>query len=82
MPDVDWSNQVLADLSDLLHGIHSCKEDLLLEVIVHAEEECLFFLPLGMLDRIELLIQYQSIISRIGTVLVHEKVVERVHGFS
>ena len=34
---------------------------LLLEVIVHAEEECFAFLPLGALDRIELLVQYQSI---------------------
>ena len=34
---------------------------LLLEVILCAEEECLFFLPLGTLDRIELLVQYQSI---------------------
>ena len=37
---------------------------LLLEVILRAEEECLFFLPLGKLlgklDRIELLVQYQS----------------------
>ena len=29
---------------------------LLLEVIVHAEEECFVFLPLGTLDRIELLV--------------------------
>ena len=34
---------------------------LLLEVTVHAEEECSVFLPLGTLDRIELLVQYQSI---------------------
>ena len=34
---------------------------LLLEVIVHTEEECLVFLPLGTLDQIELLVQYQSI---------------------
>ena len=33
---------------------------LLLEVVLRVEEECLFFLPLGMLDRIELLVQYQS----------------------
>ena len=32
----------------------------LLEVILRVEEECLFFLPLGTLDRIELLVQYQS----------------------
>ena len=37
---------------------------LLLEVIVHAEEECLVFMPLGTLDRIELLVQYQSIFFR------------------
>ena len=34
---------------------------LLLEVILRVEEECLFFLPLGTLDRIEFLVQYQSI---------------------
>ena len=34
---------------------------LLLEVILRAEEECLVFLPLGTLDRIQLLVQYQSI---------------------
>ena len=34
---------------------------LLLEVILSVEEECLFFLPLGTLDQIELLVQYQSI---------------------
>ena len=34
---------------------------LLLEVILRVEEECLFFLPLGKLDRIELLVQYQSV---------------------
>ena len=33
---------------------------LLLEVILCAEEECLFFLPLGKLVRIELLVQYQA----------------------
>ena len=33
---------------------------LLLEVVLRVEEECLFFLPLGTLDRIELLVQYQS----------------------
>ena len=33
---------------------------LLLEVIVHAEEECSVFLPLGTLDGIELLAQCQS----------------------
>ena len=34
---------------------------LLLEVVLRVEEECLFFLPLGKLDRIELLVQHQSI---------------------
>ena len=34
---------------------------LLLEVIVHAEEEFLVFLPMGTLYRMELLVQYQSI---------------------
>ena len=33
---------------------------LLLEVILRIEEEYLFFLPLRTLDRIELLVQYQS----------------------
>ena len=33
---------------------------LLLEVVLRVEKECLFFLPLGMLDRIELMVQYQS----------------------
>ena len=33
---------------------------LLLEVILRAEEECSVFLPLGTLDRIEFLVQYQS----------------------
>ena len=56
---------------------------LLLEVIVHAEEEYLVFLPLGTLDRIELLVQYQSIfLSRIGTVLVDEQAVVGVLGFA
>ena len=35
-------------------------DHLLFEVILRAEEECLVFLPLGTLDRIELLVQYQS----------------------
>ena len=34
---------------------------ILLEVILRVEEECLVFLPQGALDRIELLVQYQSI---------------------
>ena len=34
--------------------------NLLLEVINRVEEECSLFLPLGTLDRIELLVQYQS----------------------
>ena len=34
---------------------------LLLEVILRVEEEGLVFLPLSMLDRIELLVHYQSI---------------------
>ena len=51
MQNVGWSSQALADLSDLLHGIHGCKEYLLLEIFVHVEEECLFFLPQSMLDR-------------------------------
>ena len=34
---------------------------LLLKVVLLVEEECLFFLPLDKLDRIELLVQYQSI---------------------
>ena len=33
---------------------------LLLEVVLRVEEECLSFLPLGMLDQIELLVQNQS----------------------
>ena len=36
------------------------RSHLLLEVILRVEEECLIFLPLGMLDRIVLLVQYQS----------------------
>ena len=36
----------------------------ILEAIVHAEEECIVFLPLGTIDRIELLVQNQSIFSR------------------
>ena len=40
---------------------------LLLEVILRVEEECLVFLPLGTLDRIELLVQHQFI-------LFHEQV--------
>ena len=34
---------------------------LLLEVVLRVEEECLVFLLLGALDRIELLVQYQYI---------------------
>ena len=33
---------------------------LLLEVVLRVAEGCLFFLPLGKLDRIELVVQYQS----------------------
>ena len=55
-----------------IESTQTCSEDhlsvsrtrsphLLLEVVLRAEEECLVFLPLGTLDRIELLVQYQSI---------------------
>ena len=37
---------------------------LLLEGTLRVEQECSFFLPLGKLDRIELLIQYPSIFSQ------------------
>ena len=48
-----------------------------IEVILRAEEECLVFLPLGTLDRIELLVQYQSnVLSWINPVLEDTQVVE------
>ena len=53
---------------------------LLLEVILHDGEECLFFLPLGMLDRTELLVQYQFIFFQECVVLEDEQVVEGLLG--
>ena len=50
---------------------------LLLEDILHVEEECLVFLPLGTLDRIELPVQYQSIFFH-----EYEQVVEGLLGFA
>ena len=55
-----------------VESTHICSEDhlsvsrtrsphLLLEVVLRVEEECLFFLPLGTLDRVELLVEYESI---------------------
>ena len=56
---------------------------LLLEVILRAEEEYLVFLPLGTLDRIELLVQYPiHFLSRMGTALEDEQVVEGLLGFA
>ena len=68
--------RLLPSCSSILHQTNAesaqiCSEDHLsvsrfrslhplLEVILRAEEDCLVFLPLGMLDRIELLVQRQS----------------------
>ena len=51
------SAQIYSDDHLLVSRIRS--HHLLLEAIVHVEEECSVFLPLGTLDRIELLVQYQ-----------------------
>ena len=54
---------------------------LLLDVVLRVEDECLFFLPLGKLDQIELLVQYQSIFfARIGTVLEDQQAFEGLLG--
>ena len=55
---------------------------LLLEVTVRAEEECLVFLPMGTLDRIELLVQDQSMFFHEEVQsLEDEQVVEGLLGF-
>ena len=57
-----WTNaesaQIRSDDHLLISRIRA--PHLLLEVILRAEEECSVSLPLGTLDRIELLVQYQS----------------------
>ena len=56
---------------------------LLLEAFLRAEEECSVFLPLGTLDQIELLVQYQSIFCHgIGTGLVDEQMEVGLLGFA
>ena len=52
------SNQICSE--DHLSISRTRSLHLLLEVVLRVEDECLFLLPLGMLDRIEVLVQYQS----------------------
>ena len=54
-------HKIVPKITFLISRIRS--QYLLLEVIVHAEEECLAFWPLGVLDRISI-----HVLSRIGTV--------------
>ena len=53
------NSQIRSEDNLLISRIRSIH--LLLEEILSVEEEFLFFLPLGKLDRIELLVQHQSI---------------------